>query len=135
MQTAEGVLAVARELADDVLFPDAMRVDHLDVLPVAHLDALAAAGLYGAPAPARTGGLGLDLGEVGSVVEELAGGCLAAAFVLIQHFRLVMTLAAAEDQHAQRLAREAVFLLVFGSRPGIKSALLRRLGAVALAGR
>ena len=33
------------------------------------------------------------------------------------------------DQHAQRLAREAVFLLVFGSRPGIKSALLRRFGA------
>jgi hypothetical protein len=35
------------------------------------------------------------------------------------------------DQHPQRLAREAVFLLVFGSRPGIKSALLQRLGAVA----
>jgi hypothetical protein len=35
------------------------------------------------------------------------------------------------DQHAQRLAREALFLLVFGSRPGIKGALLRRLGAVA----
>jgi hypothetical protein len=29
----------------------------------------------------------------------------------------------------QRLAREAMFLLVFGTRPGIKSALLRRLGA------
>ena len=94
MPTAEGVLAVARELADDVLFPDAMQVDRLDVLPVAYLDAFAAAGLYGAPAPAGTGGLGLDLCEVGSVVEELAGGCLAAAFVLIQHFRLVMTLAA-----------------------------------------
>ena len=131
----QDVLAVARELADEALFPDAMRVDRLDVLPVAHLDALAAAGLYGAPAPADGGGLGLDLVQVANVVEELAGGCLAVTFVLIQHFRLVMTLAAAEDQHAQRLAREAVFLLVFGSRPGIKSALLRRLGAVALAGR
>ena len=132
---AQDVLAVARELADEVLFPDAMRVDRLDVLPVAHLDALAAAGLYGAPAPADAGGLGLDLVQVANVVEELAGGCLAVTFVLIQHFRLVMTLAAAVDQHAQRLAREAVFLLVFGSRPGIKSALLQRLGAVALAGR
>ena len=37
----------------------------------------------------------------------------------------------AVDQHAQRLAREALFLLVFGSRPGIKSALLRRFGASA----
>ena len=33
------------------------------------------------------------------------------------------------EQQVQRLTREALFLLVFGSRPGIKSALLRRLGA------
>jgi alkylation response protein AidB-like acyl-CoA dehydrogenase len=31
------------------------------------------------------------------------------------------------DQHAQKLAREALFLLVFASRPGIKQALLPRL--------
>jgi alkylation response protein AidB-like acyl-CoA dehydrogenase len=31
--------------------------------------------------------------------------------------------------HAQRLAREALFLLVFGSRPAIASALLEQLGA------
>ena len=31
--------------------------------------------------------------------------------------------------HPQRLAREALFLLVFGLRPAIKGALLRRLGA------
>jgi len=99
---APDVLAVARELADEVLFPDAMRVDRLDVLPVAHLDALAAAGLYGAPAPADGGGLGLDLVQVANVVEELAGGCLAVTFVLIQHFRLVMTLAAADAPAALR---------------------------------
>ena len=93
MRTAQDVLAAAGELADDVLFPDAMRVDRLDVLPAGHLDTLAAAGLYGAPAPAEAGGLGLGLDQVASVVEELAGGCLAVAFVLIQHFRLVMTLA------------------------------------------
>jgi alkylation response protein AidB-like acyl-CoA dehydrogenase len=96
MPAAGGVLAVAHELADEVLFPDAMRVDRLDMLPVDHLNALAAAGLYGAPAPAEAGGLGLDLPEVGRVVEELAGGCLAVAFVLVQHFRLVTTLAAAD---------------------------------------
>ncbi len=38
------------------------------------------------------------------------------------------------DQHPARLAREALFLLVFGSRPGIKNALLRRFGARAGAG-
>jgi len=36
------------------------------------------------------------------------------------------------DQHAQRLVREAAFLLVFGSRPGMRDALLRRLGAAEL---
>ena len=90
---ARDVLSVARELADQVLFPGAMRVDRLDVLPEALLDGLALAGLYGAPAPAEVGGLGLSLTEVGRVVEELASGCLAAAFVLIQHFRLLATLA------------------------------------------
>jgi hypothetical protein len=42
MTTARDVLAAARGVADDLLFPDAMRVDGLDVLPVSHLDALAA---------------------------------------------------------------------------------------------
>ena len=92
--TARDVLAAARGLADDLLFPDAMRVDGLDVLPVAHLDALAALGLYGAPVPVQAGGLGLDLAAYCAVVEELASGCLATTFVWLQHRGLVMTLAA-----------------------------------------
>jgi len=92
--TARDVLAAARQLADDLLFPDAMRVDGLDVLPVAHLDALAAAGLYGVPVPAEAGGLGLDLAATCAVTEELAGGCLATTFVWLQHRGVVMTLAA-----------------------------------------
>ena len=92
--TAPDVLAVARGLADDVLFPDAMRVDGLDAIPAAHLAALAAAGLYGAPVPAEAGGLGLDLAASCAVVEELASGCLATTFVWMQHRGLVMTLAA-----------------------------------------
>ncbi len=36
------------------------------------------------------------------------------------------------DQHAQRLVREATFLLVFGSRPPMRDALLDRLGAAGL---
>jgi alkylation response protein AidB-like acyl-CoA dehydrogenase len=91
---AAAVLTAARRLADEMLFPDAMQVDRLDVLPPAHLDALAAQGLFGAPAPREAGGLGLDLRELSAVVAEVAGGCLATAFVWIQHFRLVMTLAA-----------------------------------------
>ncbi|HYS31569.1 MAG TPA: acyl-CoA dehydrogenase family protein, partial [Streptosporangiaceae bacterium] len=92
--TARDVLAAARGLADDLLFPDAMRVDRLDVLPVTHLDALAALGLYGAPVPVQACGLGLDLAASCAVVEELASGCLATTFVWLQHRGLVMTLAA-----------------------------------------
>jgi alkylation response protein AidB-like acyl-CoA dehydrogenase len=92
--TSRDILAAARGLAEDVLFPEAMRVDGLDVLPVAHLDALAAAGLYGAPVPVRAGGLGLDLRATCAVTEELASGCLTTTFVWLQHRGLAMTLAA-----------------------------------------
>jgi alkylation response protein AidB-like acyl-CoA dehydrogenase len=91
---AAAVVAAARAVADEVLFPDAMRVDTLDAVPAAHFDALAAEGLYGASVPARDGGLGLDLPVLCRVVEELAGGCLATTFVWLQHRGLSMTLAA-----------------------------------------
>ena len=87
-------VAAARAVADELLFPDAMRVDTLDAVPAAHFDALAAEGLYGASVPAQAGGLGLDMPTMCAVVEELAGGCLATTFVWLQHRGLSMTLAA-----------------------------------------
>ncbi len=92
--TAPQILAVARRVADDLLFPEAMRVDGLDALPAARLDALAAEGLYGASVPVQVGGLGLDLGSACAVTEELASGCLTTTFVWLQHRGLAMTLAA-----------------------------------------
>jgi alkylation response protein AidB-like acyl-CoA dehydrogenase len=94
VKAAADIIAAAHQLADDVLFPDAMRVDGLDMVPGAHLDALAAAGLYGAACPPEGGGLGLDLGSACAVTEELASGCLATTFVWVQHRGLAMTLAA-----------------------------------------
>ena len=88
-----GIVAAARRLADDVLFPDALRVDSLDAVPAAQFDALAAAGLYGASVPRQAGGLGLDLPTMSAVTEELASGCLATAFVWVQHQGLATTLA------------------------------------------
>jgi hypothetical protein len=46
----------------------------------------------------------------------------AAALVTIQGSRAILS-----GQHAQRLAREALFLLVFASRPAIKENLAGRL--------
>jgi hypothetical protein len=54
---------------------------------------------------------------------ELAGRASHAAIVAQGSGSILL------DQHAQRLAREALFLLVFGSRPRIGDALLDRLGA------
>ena len=48
----------------------------------------------------------------------------ASALIVHQGSRSIF-----EGDHAQRLYREAAFLLVFGSRPSIRSALLRDLGA------
>lgn len=89
----DDIRCTARRLADEVLFPDAKRIDGLDAIPQEHFDALAGAGLFGASAPAAAGGLGLELPAMCSVTEELASGCLATAFVWIQHFRLLTTLA------------------------------------------
>jgi len=100
--SADGALAAARRLADDVLFPDAMRVDGLDMLPESHLDALAAEGLYAAAVSREDGGLGLDLRATCAVTEELASGCLATTFVWLQNRGLVMTLAAGGTPTALR---------------------------------
>ncbi len=100
--TLPDILTVARRIADDLLFPEAMRVDGLDVLPAAQLDALAAEGLYGASVPVQAGGLGLGLEASCAVVEELAGGCLTTTFVWLQHRGLAMTLAAGGTPPALR---------------------------------
>jgi hypothetical protein len=52
--------------------------------------------------PQQAGGLGLDLLTTCAVTEELAGGCLATAFVWLQHRGLAMTLAAETTPAALR---------------------------------
>ena len=79
-----------------MLFPAAMKTDAADLLAVSQLDALAAAGFYGIFGPADQGGLALDFPDVCAVVEELASGCLATAFVWIQHFGLLGSLLGAD---------------------------------------
>ncbi|MEP6560163.1 MAG: acyl-CoA dehydrogenase family protein [Nakamurella sp.] len=76
----------ATKIADDVLFPAAMDVERAEHVPRQQLDLLAAANLYGIAAPPDLGGLGLQRFDVlGDVVASLAGGCLASAFIWIQH--------------------------------------------------
>jgi alkylation response protein AidB-like acyl-CoA dehydrogenase len=77
---------VARTLADELLFPAAGQVDAAHRIPVGHFEALADAGLYGVAT--RT-----DANSFHAITEALASGCLATAFVWIQHHGLVRRLA------------------------------------------
>jgi alkylation response protein AidB-like acyl-CoA dehydrogenase len=83
------VLARARSLADELLFPAAGAVDAAGAVPRAHLDALADAGLYGLTGPQDAGGLDADPTTVAAVIEELAAGDLATTFIWLQHLGVV----------------------------------------------
>jgi alkylation response protein AidB-like acyl-CoA dehydrogenase len=83
------VIETARRIADETLFPAAMAVDAADAVPVEVLDVLADAGLYGIAGPVTAGGMDVDPVVHGSVLEILAGGSLATAFIWAQHHALV----------------------------------------------
>ena len=91
------LVATARQLADEILFPAVLKTDRAEVVPLENLDALADAGLYGMFAPAEVGGLAADFPTMCSIVETLAGGCLATTFIWIQHFGLLGRLLVAPE--------------------------------------
>lgn len=84
------VVARARQLADEVLFPAALATDAADAVPLEMLDALADAGLYGSA-------LDGDFATICAVQEALASGCLTTAFLWVQHIGLLHRLAASGD--------------------------------------
>jgi alkylation response protein AidB-like acyl-CoA dehydrogenase len=79
------VVATARRIADEVLFPAAVETDRVDTLPIELLDALADAGLYGLAGVTSAGGLDADFPTTLQVIETLSSGCLTTAFVWLQH--------------------------------------------------
>jgi hypothetical protein len=79
-------VARAADIAERVLYPAAATVDRADRIPAAHLDLLAAEGLYGVAAPPGMD----DYRTVTTVIETLASGCLATAFVWLQHLGPVL---------------------------------------------
>ena len=95
MDGSAAIIEKAGQLAGQLLFPAALDVDASDRVPAGHLDALAAAGFYGLPGPPGHGGMGADLALTCTVIEILAGGCLATTFVWLQHHSAVRAAAAA----------------------------------------
>jgi alkylation response protein AidB-like acyl-CoA dehydrogenase len=116
---------LARELADDVLFPGALGADAAEIVPIDRLDRLAAAGFYGLAGPEHAGGMGVDFATALEVIEIIASGCLTTAFVWIQHHGAVRAVdearPALRDAWLARLCSGAV-------RAGVAFSGLRRPG-------
>ena len=115
----------AREIAEDVLFPAALRTDAADLVPVGALDLLAREGFYGIAGPVEAGGSALDLGTSYEVVEALAAGCLTTTFVWLQHRNPVRAVAGSStpglrDEWLGPLCRgeRRAGIALAGNRPG-----------------
>lgn len=89
-------VASARRLTDELLLPDAAAVDEGRATVVPHLEALVAAELYGLAAAE------VDPSTMWMVTELLASGCLATAFVWVQHQGALRRVAGADDSPARR---------------------------------
>ncbi len=128
---AEQVVSRARQIAEKVLLPDAMATDAAGSVPAAHFEALASAGLYGLAGPSAAGGLDADLATFCTVTEIMASGCLATAFVWLQHHSAVRALAASANA---ALAESVAGAVVPGGAPGRNRARRRAAGRAAAAG-
>jgi alkylation response protein AidB-like acyl-CoA dehydrogenase len=91
------LVARAHEIADTVLFPEAVEVDRTSLIPEGHWQTLADAGLYGIAVPAERGGPGLDLADIIEILEVVASGCLATAFTWMQHHGVMAALSASTN--------------------------------------
>lgn len=118
-------LSRAAQVAEEVLFPAALKVDSADRIPATHFEAIAAAGLYGIAGPAYAGGLDADLATFCDVIEVMSAGCLATTFVWLQHHSAVRALSASHnavlrDQWLQPLCRgnRRAGIALGGARPG-----------------
>ena len=106
------IVRTAQKLADDVLFPAALKTDAANTLSKELLDELADAGLYGLTGPTWAGGLDADFQTVCDVVEALSSGCLTTAFVWAQHIGGVRAAAGSDNA----LIKEWVRSLCSGER-------------------
>jgi len=77
-QRPDELLAAARQIADDVLFPNALDADRAGAVPEMQLDCLAHAGLFGVSTHC-------DASTIAQLIEILASGCLTTTFVWTQH--------------------------------------------------
>lgn len=119
----------ATDLAEEVLFPNALEVERAENVPVSNLEQIVESGLYGLIAPTDLGGAGADMSTLLDVIETFAGGCLNTCFVWTQHQGATRAVVESEqpvhDAWAQRLSRGE-------ARSGVAFAHLLRPGPPAI---
>jgi alkylation response protein AidB-like acyl-CoA dehydrogenase len=98
--TPHPLVVRARRLADDLLAPNAERVDQEGV-PASHIEAIGRSGLLAVSAPPEYGGTSPAVAR--DTAEILAGACCSTWFVQTQHHTPVTTLARSEGPVRERL--------------------------------
>jgi alkylation response protein AidB-like acyl-CoA dehydrogenase len=130
----DGVVVAAPAVARTTALPawaaegEAVRVNGALAIGVAQRCArIAGSTTLEAAVAARRGALD-DAADGDELAQARADASLlamrAAAYLVAERGSAAVDM----GEHAQRLAREAIFLLAFGQRPAIKQALLRELG-------
>ncbi|MGI9595740.1 MAG: acyl-CoA dehydrogenase family protein [Acidimicrobiales bacterium] len=122
---AEGVVAAAQQLADELLWPASTEVDQASRIPLGHFKAIAELGLYGMVVPVEAGGLGFNPPTVRRILRILASGCGATSFAFAQHHGTVASVAATDNRG---LADRRLPGLIDDRLAGIAYAHMRRPG-------
>lgn len=78
MRSTEVLLASAQQIADEVLFANALEADAAGGVPERQLQCIADAGFYGISTYC-------DAATIGKIIETFASGCLTTTFVYTQH--------------------------------------------------
>lgn len=89
----DDLLAAARRVSDELLYPRAIATDRSPLLARELLDGLADVGLYGMAGPPGLGGGRLPPDGHLDIIESLAAGCLTTTLVWLQHHGAVLALA------------------------------------------
>jgi alkylation response protein AidB-like acyl-CoA dehydrogenase len=120
------LVARARAIADEVLFPAAAEVDRAGRVPASHFDLLAAEGFYGISVDDAIG-----LPETVAILEAMAGGCLTTMFTWIQHLGLTRGIYAStseplrerylDDLAAGRLRGGVSYAAVIPPKPKVRA--------------
>src|SRR3984957_20083131 len=99
--------AQVRSIVEEVIRPNAARVDAEGIFPRENLAALARAGWNGVLLPEKLGGLGLDHVAFAIAAEEIGRVCASTALVYVMHVGAAQTVAlyGTDDQKNRWLGR------------------------------